>query len=95
MFSIRQHGPMADVRLQQIISNFPIWAPIVAIFGIIMGIYLLKKYDFSYKKNFYLVIIGIIIALVVTGIVIDKFNLDSFMFGNRFGRGNGINRQFR
>jgi hypothetical protein len=95
MFSIRQHGPMADIRLQQIISSFPLWAPIVAIFGIILGITMLKKYDFSYKKNFYLIIIGIIVAMFLSGFLIDKFNLDSFMFGNRFGRGNGINRQFR
>lgn len=95
MFSIRQHGPMADIRLQQIISNFPLWAPIVAILGMIIGIIMLKKYDFSYKKNFYLIIIGIIFAMFLSGFLIDKFNLDSFVFGNRFGRGNGINRQFR
>lgn len=95
MFSIRQHGPMADIRLQQIISGFPLWAPLVAIFGIILGITMLKKYDFSYKKNFYLIIVGVIVAIVLSGFLIDKFNLDSFMFGNRFGRGNGINRQFR
>ncbi len=95
MFSIRQHGPMGDIRLQQIISNFPLWAPIVAIFGIVTGVTMLKKYDFSYKKNFYLIIVGLIVAMFLSGFLIDKFNLDSFMFGNRFGRGNGINRQFR
>ena len=87
MFSIRNHGPMGDIRLQQIISNFPLWAPIVAGLGIILGISLLKKYDFSYKKNYYLIIIAILSAIILSGILIDKFNLDSFMFGNRFGQG--------
>ena len=95
MFSIRSHGPMADVRLQLIISSFPLWAPIVAILGIIFGIFMLKKYDFSYKKNFYLVVLGLITAIILSGILIDKFDLDRFMFGSRFGRGNGINRQVR
>lgn len=95
MFSIRSHGPMADIRLQQILSSFPLWAPVVAILGLIIGIYMLKKYDFSYKKNFYLVLLGVITAIVLSGVLIDKFNLDSFMFGNRFDRSNGINRQWR
>ncbi|MFZ3301105.1 MAG: hypothetical protein WA152_00105 [Microgenomates group bacterium] len=92
MFSIRSHGPMADIRLQQIISNFPLWAPVLAIIGIVGGIYMLKKFDFSYKKNFYLVVVGIITAIFLSGILIDMFDLDRFMFGNRFGRGYGIQK---
>ena len=49
-FSLRNRGgPMAIVRYQQIVSNFPWWAVVVSILGLISGITLLKKYDFSYN----------------------------------------------
>ncbi|KKP40712.1 MAG: hypothetical protein UR29_C0001G0120 [Candidatus Woesebacteria bacterium GW2011_GWC2_33_12] len=86
MFSIKAHGPMATVRFQQIISDFPIWAPIVAIIGIVVGIIMLKKYDFSYKKNFYLIIIGFIISIILSIFIIDYFSMDSFMYGRTCGR---------
>lgn len=92
IFSIRSHGPMGDIRLQQMILNFPLWAPVLATIGIVIGIYMLKKYDFSYKKNFYLVLIGMITAIFLSGVLIDVFNLDRFMFGNRFGRGYSIQK---
>lgn len=97
IFSIRSHGPMGDIRLQQLISSFPLWTPIVAIIGIIAGIFLLRKYDFSYKKNFGLIILGIVTAIVLSGFMIDKFNLDNAFFVGRFGQGAGRsnNRLFR
>ena len=51
-FALRTHGPMGQIRLEQILSSFPWWAPVIALIGLFSGIYLLKKYDFSYRKNF-------------------------------------------
>jgi len=58
-------------------ESFPFWIPILAILGIGVGILLLRKYDFSYKKNFFLMIIGFIATVVIAGFVIDGLGLNN------------------
>ena len=70
-FSLRSHGPMGEVRLSLMLESFPIWIPIIAMLGIIFGIYMLRQYEFSYKSNFWKIIIGFILAIIVSGILID------------------------
>jgi hypothetical protein len=77
-FSLKSHGPMGAIRYQQIISNFPWWAPIIVIIGLITGIKLFKIYDFSYKKNFLFVVTIFISAVLLAGILIDILGFDSF-----------------
>lgn len=77
-FALRRHGPMASWRLQTMIENFPWWAPIFAVIGIILGVGLLKKYDFSYKKNFTTIIAFFILAVLFAGFLIDKLGLNDY-----------------
>lgn len=76
MFWIRRRGPMAGWRLQMMLENFPVWIPILAIGGIVGGVWLLKKYDFSYKKNFYGIVVGFIAAIIIAGLAIDILGLN-------------------
>lgn len=76
-FFLRSHGPMGAIRYQQIISSFPWWALIIVIIGLVIGIILLKKYDFSYRKNFLVIIIIFILAILLTGIFVDTLGLDN------------------
>lgn len=91
-FSLRSHGLMASYRLDQILSSFPWWAPVIAIVGLIAGIWLLRKYDFSFKMNFKMVIIGFILAVIVGGWVIDSIGLNDVLI--RRGPMQGIMRQY-
>lgn len=86
-FLMRKHyGPMYQYRLQQIISQFPWWILILAILGLIIGIRLLKEYDFSYKKNFFYIIFAYIFAVVISAYLIDYFNLNRFFYGQGWRR---------
>jgi len=76
-FSLRSHGPMAAVRYQQLLSVFPWWAPITALIGLAAGIFLLKKFDFSYKKNFLLVVTVFIGSIILAGFVINYLGIDN------------------
>ncbi len=78
IFALRRHGPMASWRLQTMVENFPWWAPIFAVIGIILGVRLLKKYDFSYKKNFTLIIVSFILAVLFAGFLFDKLGLNDY-----------------
>lgn len=76
-FSLRSHGPMGEVRMQEILSNFPWWALVLAIVGMAGGITMLRKYDFSYKKNFMYIILAVIVAVLVSGVLINFLGFDN------------------
>ncbi len=91
-FFLRTHGPMAEYRLEQIISSFPWWTIIVAILGLVIGIWILRRYDFSYKINFKIVVIIFIIAIIITGWIIDMTGLNDTLF--RRGPMQGMMKQY-
>lgn len=76
LFLLRRHGPMGQWRLQIMLDSFPLWVPILAVLGTILGIWMLKKYDFSYKKNFWLILIGFILAIILAAFAIDYLGLN-------------------
>lgn len=79
-FSLRQHGPMGEWRLQLMLESFPWWVLLLAIGGILSGIYLLKKYEFSYKKNFSLISGVFIIAIILAAFLIDLTGINNLWF---------------
>jgi uncharacterized membrane protein YjjP (DUF1212 family) len=91
-FSLRSHGPMASYRLEQILSSFPWWAPFFAIVGLVAGIWLLRKYDFAFKRNFKVLAIGFILAIIAGGWLVDSFGLNDALM--RRGPMQGIMRQY-
>jgi len=91
-FSLRSHGPMASYRLEQILSSFPWWAPVFAAVGLFAGIWLLRKYDFTFKRNFKVLAVGFILAVIAGGWLIDSTGLNDALM--RRGPMQGIMRQF-
>jgi hypothetical protein len=75
-FAVKTHGPMAEYRWEQLVSNFPWWAPILAVVGCIIGIFILRKYDFSYKRNFTIIVIGFIASILVAAFAIDALGFN-------------------
>ena len=86
-FSLRTHGPMGDIRYQQLLSSFPWWAPALALLGLVSGIWFLKHYDFSYKKNFLFIIISFIVAIFLSGWLMDYTGMNAFWSRQRQMRG--------
>lgn len=76
-FVLRTHGPMGQYRLEQLLSSFSLWVPLVAILALIFGAVLLRQFDFSYKKNFWFLVLGFVLAIIATGIIIDMTGLDN------------------
>lgn len=75
-FSLRSHGPMGNYRFTQLIEAFPWWALVLAVFCFLGGVYLLRQYDFSYKKNFLLIIAGFALAVLAIGYFVNTLGLD-------------------
>jgi len=85
-FFIRKNGPFYIWKLQNIISNFPLWIPILAIIGIFLSIKILKKYDFSYKKNFKLILIFFVLAILLAGLLLDTLGLNEYLSRGKMGK---------
>ena len=78
-FSLRSHGPMGQYKLDQMIADFPWWTLILAILSLILGIWFIHKYDFSYKIKPWLIIVGFILAIIVGGYIIDITGINDVM----------------
>lgn len=91
-FSFRSRGPMREYRLEELLSCFSWWVPVLAVLGLVIGIWLLRRYDFSYKINFKVMIFGIIVAIIVAGLVLDMTGLNDVLL--RRGPMQGIMRQY-
>lgn len=76
-FLTRQHGPMGQWKLEQMLNSFPLWVPLIAIAGIVLGILFLKKYDFSYKRNFLLIILGFVASILISAFILDYTGLNN------------------
>jgi hypothetical protein len=79
-FLLRKHGPRAQWRLELMLNSFPWWIPIMAIAGLLLGVWLLKQYDFSFKKDFRLVTAGFILAIILAAFIIDLSGLNDIWF---------------
>ncbi len=76
-FMIRSHGPMGQFRFEELLTSFPLWIPLGAVLSLFFGIVLLRQFDFSYKKNFLLLVLGFVLAIIVTGFLLDMTGLDN------------------
>lgn len=82
-FALRAQGPMAGWRFSMMLSQFPWWSLGLSLLGMIVGIGLLKRYDFSYKKNFNLLVVIFILTLLVAGLLFDRMGLNEGLMKRR------------
>ncbi len=82
-FALRARGPMAYFRFENLISDFPWWAPFLAVLGAGLCLLLLRKFDFSYKHNFFLLATGFLIFVFVFGFALDYFGFDRMWMHKR------------
>jgi len=86
-FLLRKHGSMGHWRLELMLNSLPFWVPVAAIICLVGGIWLLKKYDFSYKKNFVLIILGFIFSIIIAAWLVDAIGLNERLLkGGRMRR---------
>ena len=75
--SLREGGRMHAYKLETLQEMFHWWIPVLAIVGLVTGIWLLRRYEFSYRTNF------IWVALFFTLSVI--FASATFLYSGAYG----------
>lgn len=79
-FSFRTHlGRGAQYKLDQMLSSFPWWLVIFTIISLAIGIWLIRKYDFSYKIKPWIIVAGFVLAIIIAGWTIDTIGLNDAM----------------
>lgn len=80
-FSMRAHyGRGAQYKIDSAISNFPWWIVILAILSLSLGIWLIKKYNFSYKIKPVFLIVSFVFAILISGIAIDLTGFNESLY---------------
>jgi len=59
----------------------------VAVLGLVIGTWLLHRYDFSYKIDFRVLVIGVIVAVFIAGWFIDFVGINNVLSRREFMRG--------
>lgn len=85
-FLIRSNGILSH-KLDRMISIFPWWILVLAILGLVLGIILIRKYDFSYKIDLKKAIILTILAVIISGWLVDALGLNDFLVRKGMMRG--------
>lgn len=62
-FALTHPGPGAERKLTLLLTSLPWYIPALALTSLLAGLLLLRRYDFSYKKNF-----GYILAILLAGL---------------------------
>jgi uncharacterized membrane protein len=91
-FSLRTQGRMAQYKMEQLIENFPWWTLILTIIALIIGIWLIRHYEFSYKVKPWVIIIGFILAIFIAGWLVDKTGFNEIV--RQHGPMKGIMRNY-
>lgn len=81
-FLIRMNG----LRGWQRLWEAPWWLLSLGVMLLLFGIFFLKRYDFSYKKNFGAIILVFLSSLLVAGYLVDQMGLNERLIRGRGGR---------
>jgi hypothetical protein len=90
-FRLRVYGSLEYLRFGQLglrpfFMTFP-WIPLlVGVVGIVGGIMLLRKYEFSYKRSFISVAIVLVTLVLVFGFLLDQVAFDERFRQDTIGR---------
>lgn len=78
-FDLTHPGPGADRKLSILIANLPLVVPVIAVFSLIGGLYLLRRYDFSYRRHFGYILLVVIASLWLGVVALERSPIEEFL----------------
>jgi len=61
--------------MNALLSHFSWWGPLMALVSTFAGLYLVRRYDFSYRVPFKVLVGVVCVAILTAGIVLEKTGL--------------------
>lgn len=78
-FRLTHPGIGAARKLDFVLASLPWYVPVLAVIGLFGGYLILKRYDFSYRKNLGVITILIILGLIASSYLLDYLGFNSFL----------------
>lgn len=80
LFRLRAHGPLGYLwfgpyGIRAFIETFPILPVGLSVLTLILGILIIRRYDMSYKTSFKGIILILLIAIGLSGLVLDRIGV--------------------
>jgi hypothetical protein len=80
IFLFKAKGPGAGFRFQMMLENFPVWLIILSATSLAFGIWIFKKYNFTYKLDFRISTVLFVLIIILSSLVINSLGFnDLFM----------------
>jgi hypothetical protein len=78
--SLQSDGMMVGYEIDELLSHFSWWGPLGALTSLLVGIWFLRLYEFSYKRNFVLIAVGFVLAVLAASFILNSTGLNKVMF---------------
>lgn len=85
-FRLTHPGLGAARKLDFLLSNLPWYIPVFALGGLLGGYLLLRRYDFSYRKNFGYIILAAVVGLILGSYILSTLRVDDFLMRRGYFR---------
>ncbi len=87
-FGLTHPGPGAQYKLSSLVLSLPWYMPLVALSAIAASWLLVRRYDFSYKYSFRLLLAALLCGVLVGSYFLDVSGIDDYLARRGyFGRG--------
>ena len=86
IFSLRQHGPMGEIRFEYLLSQFPWWAMIMGGVGGVGTLFFWKRFSFSYRYPTSWIVAIFLVAVMISGLILDRIGLSARFSESPVGR---------
>lgn len=77
-FIVRSNGIFGH-KLERLLSIFPWWLLMIAVIGLVTGVMLVRKYDFSYKIDLKKGLILMILIVIISGWLVDTLGFNDLL----------------
>jgi hypothetical protein len=78
-FVLRSNGGIVGHKLERIFTLLPWWLLPLAVVGLVSGIILVRKYDFSYKIGYKRAVVVAILVVISAGWLADALGFNSLL----------------
>lgn len=85
-FRLTHPGLGAARKLDWLLNNLPWYVPVFAVGGLVGGYILLRRYDFSYRKNFGFIVLAAIVGLFIGSFTLSTLRVDDFLMKRGYFR---------
>lgn len=81
-FALRGYGSLVKPQVETLAFDFPWWALVIALASLLLGLVLIRRYEFYYRNKFWLVSTVLAVSTFAIGWGVDAAKLDEVVINH-------------